>query len=103
MLHQFQKTYECDVNSNNTTIYNSYKISHIDEMKMILDYIRKKFPESSINKRSNFSLINEWRTHNLLYNFGIYKDKTKHVDLNIDNSIWFNIGYFIGSILYFRI
>lgn len=103
MLHQFQKIYECNVGANNTTIYGSYKIHHIDEMKMILNYIRKKFPESSINKRSNFSMINEWRSRNLLYALGIHPDRTKHVDLNTNNSIWMKIGYFIGSMIYFKI
>ena len=87
----------------NTTIYDSYKIHSIKEMKFILNRIKEQFPNSSINKRSNFSLINEWRTHNLLHGLGVYKSRTKDVDLNTDNSIWMKIGYFIGSLIYFRI
>lgn len=102
MLYIFQKTYECNTGSNNTTIYNSYKVTHIDEMGYIIDNIRKQYPLSSVNKRTKFSLINEWRAHNLLHTLGLYKDRTEHVDLNMGNNILYNIGYFIGSLLYLR-
>lgn len=84
----------------NTTIYDSYKIHSIDEMKFILNRIKEQFPNSSINKRSIFSLINEWRTHNLLHRLGVYKSRTKDVDLDINQPIIFKIGYFIGSLFY---
>lgn len=100
MLHQIIKTYICNVGETNTTIYDSYKIHSIDEMKFILNRIKEQFPNSSINKRSIFSLINEWRTHNLLHRLGVYKSRTKDVDLDINQPIIFKIGYFIGSLFY---
>lgn len=100
MFYQIIKTYSCNVGETNTTIYDSYKMHSIEEMKFILNHIKEQFPNSSINKRSNFSLINEWRTHNLLHGLGVYKSRTKDVDLNINQSIIFKVGYFIGSLFY---
>ena len=46
-----------------------------------------------------YSLINEWRSHNLLYDLHIYRDRTKDVDLN-NETIIKRICYSILSVLY---
>lgn len=91
------------VESFNTRIYNSYQISKISDMKKILLYIREKYsiPSLSHNQRSLFGMICEWRAHNLLYKLGIAKERTKHVDLNLGNTLPMKCGYFFLSILYF--
>lgn len=91
------------VETNNTQILNSYKIKSIKDMKSVLLYIRKQYPLSVFahNQRSMFSLINEWRAHNLLYKLGIAKERTKHVDLNLGNTSLMDLGYFLLSIFYF--
>lgn len=86
----------------NTTIWSSDTIKHIRDMKSIINYIRKCDETSSLHKRSEFGLICEWRTHNLLSDLNIFKYRTKDVDLNANQSIVFKIGYFIGSLFYFH-
>lgn len=87
----------------NTRIYNSYQIKKIKDMKNILLYIREKYPTQvlSHNQRSLFGMINEWRAHNLLYKLGIARERTKHVDLNLGDTIPRRVGYFFLSLLYF--
>lgn len=46
--------------------------------------------------------MNEWRAHNLLYSMGIEKERTRSVDLSINESWYKKIGYFILSLFYFR-
>lgn len=52
-------------------------------MKSIIYCIKNETSdEYAINKRSTFNMIHEWRTHNLLYSFGLLKNRTKDTDLN---------------------
>lgn len=52
-------------------------------------------------KRSDFSLMTEWYCHNFLYRLGIFRSRTKDVDLNHPQKIWEKVVYPIfGSIAY---
>lgn len=88
---------------NDTQILNSYKIKKIKDMKSIIKYIRKKYPSYVLvhNQRSLFSLINEWRAHNLLFKLNIAPNRTKDVDFTLTDSFLMKLGYFFLSILYF--
>lgn len=90
-------------NNNNIHIHNSYNIKKIRDMKHYINDIRNSDDGTcEVLNRSNFSLINEWRSHNLLYALGIFRTHTKDVDLESNPSIFFTIGYTILSFLYFR-
>ena len=60
-MYSVQSTYD------NINIKNSYQIKTIHDMKKVLDAIRDKNLSRIVYLRSNFSMINEWRAHNLLY------------------------------------
>lgn len=99
------KDFILKVNSseNNTTIFDSYKVSKSSDMKSIIKGIRTKAPKNyAINKRSIFGMINEWRVHNLLYSFGIKRDRTKDVDLDTEQPWYMKVAYFILSTFYFN-
>lgn len=82
-------------------IQGSYKVKTISEMEYIIETLRVKYPSCEVLKRSNNSLINEWRTRNLLYSLGLFKNHTKDVDLNIIP--WYaNVIYTLLSPLYFH-
>ena len=69
-------------------------------MKSIINSIRQKCDNSNIiHKRSMYSLINEWRSHNLLYDLHIQRDRTKDVNLNNETLIR-RICYSVLSVLY---
>lgn len=97
------KTVTADISPNNISIHDSYKITSREDMDNILQYIRycteiSEYPV--IKYTNNKQLIREWCTHNLLYDFGILKERTKTVDLDYPQKWYFKLGYFIGSLLY---
>ena len=94
------KNYNINWSTNNIHIEDSYKYVHIKDMKEVLMYIKSQNPTWP---RSMFGMINEWRAHNFLYNIGIYKDRTRSVDLESNIKWYLNIGYFCLSLLYWHI
>lgn len=80
------------INDDNIHMIDSYKISKY-EFKDILNRMRSKFTNNVLKNRSNYSLICEWSIHNLLYNFNIYKSRTKDTDLNHPQPLYIKIIY----------
>lgn len=70
---------ECD----DIKIFSSSEIkdfkSKVYIIKIILDY-NSKYPSNTNWQRSESSLLNEWYVHNILYDFGLYQERTKDVD-----------------------
>lgn len=91
--------YKCFVSETCIRIENSYMCKNIDEMYNILNYLKGLFPDSLVFKRSLKSLIREWKSHNFLYKMGLYKSRTKDVDLDYPQQWYHRLGYFILSIL----
>ena len=90
------------LNTNNTSITDSYRIRGINDMVNVLKKIRNTCDDSyAIHKRSIFGMVNEWRVHNLLYFLHIKRRKTGTVDLNVNQSIWVKIAYTLLSVFYF--
>lgn len=91
---------ECS--QSNTKIIDSYKVKNKWDMKFILYQIRDRVTkDKAIHNRSISSMVNEWSVHNLLYSLGIQKDRTKDVDLNINQPWYIKVGYFLLSPIYF--
>lgn len=71
------------LSEDNTSIIDSYQVKSIVDMEEILRLLKAEgTAEMAINKRNIFSMIYEWRAHNLLYALGIEKARTGSVDLN---------------------
>lgn len=89
---------------NNTHIQNSYLIKSTKDMRNILKAIQSEIGDDdyAIFKRSICSMIHEWRVHNLLYSLGIEQDRTKSVDLDINQPWYMKVSYPILSIFYFH-
>ena len=86
---------------NNTTIFDSYRVKNLQDMNILIYCIKVKTSEKyAINKRSVSSMVNEWRVHNLLYSLGVLRNRTKDVDLNIDQSWYMKILYLVLSPFY---
>ena len=92
------------VSKNNIHIEDSYKVNTTKDMQIVLNDIRANhsLEESDVLKRTDKSLIKEWRVHNVLYNLHLFREHTKDVDLNYPQSktieIAYSIAYFIVSI-----
>ncbi len=90
------------VNKNNIHIEDSYNIYKKSEMLSIINEIRSRYSEDECLplKRTNKSLLNEWCTHNLLYDLHILRSHTADVDLDYHQKWYLGIGYFIFGNLY---
>ena len=92
------------VSKSNIHIEDSYKVNRKDDMQIVLNDIRAthSLEESDVLKRTDSSLIKEWRVHNVLYNLHLFREHTKDVDLDYPQSkiieIAYSVAYFIVSI-----
>ena len=92
------------VSKSNIHIEDSYKVNRKDDMQIVLNDIRANhsLEESDVLKRTDSSLIKEWRVHNVLYNLHLFREHTKDVDLDYPQSkiieIAYSVAYFIVSI-----
>lgn len=94
-------SWRCNVSDNNIQIVDSWIIKDKSKMTEILGQLRNDYPNNKVlNSRSNESLIREWKGHNLLYKFNILPSHTKDVDLDINRNAFYDIGYFLMSIVY---
>lgn len=60
-----------------------------------LTTIQNAYPTSDVWKRSKGSLYREWSTHNMLYALGMWKGRTKAVDLNYPQKWYMKVAYCI--------
>lgn len=96
-------TLKVHISEDCTTIYDSYQVKIPLDMKSIIYHIKKKASEEmAINKRNTFSMIGEWRTHNLLYALGIMRSRTGSVDLNTNQPWYIKVLYAVISPFYFN-
>lgn len=86
----------------NTCIQDSYKVKSIDDMKGVLWLIRSEIEDNNmaIHKRGIWSMIHEWRVHNLLYSLGIEKNRTMSVDLETNQHWYLRLAYKVLSLFY---
>lgn len=89
-----------NLSEGNLQIENSYLIKSSDDMRKILTQISLANDTEYVCPRTTKSMIREWKSHNLLYYLGLFKERTKHVDLNFKSKWYENVGYFIISLLY---
>lgn len=93
---------EITISPNNTHIKDSYLVKSRKDMKNILTQISlPNFSSYACDKRSIKGMVREWCAHNLLYNMGLYKTRTKDVDLEYPQKWYCKVGYFILSLIYF--
>lgn len=82
---------------NNVHIENSCNVKK-KYFESTLTWIQEKHPDLGVWKRSIKSLKREWATHNFLYSIGLWKNRTKDVDLNYPNK-WSWLYNIVGSIV----
>lgn len=106
------KNYPCgtiSLGTSVTRIPNSYRIKSIQDMEDIINRSREEVNKSpayshtfAINKRTTAGMIIEWRAHNMLYELHIKRNRTRTVDLDINEPWYRKVGYLILSTLYLR-
>ena len=90
------------VSKNNIHIENSCEVNTKEDMQIVLTDIRADYSleESDVLKRTDSSLIKEWRVHNVLYNLHLFRTHTKDVDLNYPQNKIVEIAYYIIGAFY---
>ena len=90
------------ITHNNIHITDSYKLNK----KQIYQFLKElrlderySMQDTPLDHRSDKSLVREWITHNNLYKLGLFKSRTKDVDLNYPQKRYMKVIYFIGSII----
>lgn len=88
-------------NDYHVKIVDSYKVHKIVEMKDIIQRTLNLVPTNkTLKERSMISLISEWRAHNLLYELGIAKSRTKDINFKRNFIFILAIGYAFLSLFY---
>ena len=101
-------TYSLQVTINvealNIHITNSYQVTNSKDIEQIIDMIMNKscykYLAAAGYTRTKESLIREWKAHNVLYRWGVAKERTGSVDLNQNENIFRRITYFFLSWFY---
>lgn len=78
------------------------KDCHIYSKKQMRTYLtlrRKDTKSEVLLHRSDFSIINEWCFHSLLYRLGIAKERTRDCDLDWPQKWIFRTVYTVGGLI----
>ena len=77
------------VTPTNTHILDSCKVKSKEDIRQYLQAVRDEAsPEMAVCQRDLESMVREWRSHNLFYNFHVFRSRTKDVDLELKQTGW---------------
>ena len=94
---------DIDITTHNIHIEYSYLIQTKSEMRLILNDLKNQLYIASItmstpfNNRSIKSMVNEWVSHNNLYQLGYKVEQTGSVDLNYPQPWYVKLAYWFLS------
>ena len=92
------ESFEVVVSDNNIRIENGYLVPCKD-FEFVLNCIRENEPNEVTANGSNYSLSCEWAVHNALYRLGLFRSRTKDVDMEYPCRLeWLYIV--LGCIIY---
>lgn len=74
-----------EAKNENFHLEDSYKIKDDNIKRKVVHALVTLYPE--YNRRSEESLVTEWKAHNILYEMHIKTDRTKDADLNMNESL----------------
>ena len=90
------------VTPTNTHINDSCKVKSKEDMRQYLQAVRDEAsPEMAVCQRDLESMVREWRSHNLFYNFHVFRSRTKDVDLELKQAWWRELFCRAVSFFYF--
>ena len=77
------------VTPTNTHILDSCTVKSKEDIRQYLQAVRDEAsPEMAVCQRDLESMVREWRSHNLFYNFHVFRSRTKDVDLELKQPWW---------------
>lgn len=84
-------------NYSNCKVINSYKIISRKTQKILLRKILEEYPVFQASPVRSY--IREWWAHNTLFRWGVEEDRTRDVDLNINEKKFRRLCYFFLSLI----
>lgn len=91
---------EISASKNNIHINNSFKIKGRKNIMCVIKQIKEIFPNHLVSSISDSLLVNEWACHNMCYRLGIYKERTRDVDLDYGKPWYISMLYNIIGVFY---
>ena len=82
------------ISENSIKLINSCLVHKVDFEKE-LNKIKNLHPNLPLWNRSVSSLRREWATHNILYDLGLFMERTTDVDLNFKHKWYVSLAYWI--------
>ena len=90
------------ISPTNTHILDSYLIRSKAAIRAYLQALREQSaPEMAVNCRDLESQVREWRSHNLFYILHIFRNRTKDVDLELQQTWYRELFCRVVSFFYF--
>ena len=90
------------VTPTNTHILDSCKVKSKEDIRQYLQAVRDEAsPEMAVCQRDLESMVREWRSHNLFYNFHVFRSRTKDVDLELKQTWLRELFCRVVSFFYF--
>ena len=90
------------VTETNTHIKDSCLVKSKEDIRQYLQAVRDEAsPEMAVCQRDLESMVREWRSHNLFYNFHVFRSRTKDVDLELKQAWWRELFCRAVSFFYF--
>jgi len=78
-------------------IINSYQVTKRSRIKEILYVFKLEHSDIKFNRDINL-LVKEWIVHNRLYKLGLFRNRTKDVDLEYQQKWYLKVIYWILGI-----
>lgn len=87
---------EIEYSPHNTKVINSYLLTTKKAIKEEVEWIKEnRIARCYVVSRTTNSYVREWKGHNRLYKWGIFRSHTKDVDLDENMSLFWEVIWFI--------
>lgn len=85
---------EYDVSATNIHVHNSYTVTNDEAKKAFIKHLLETV-EGLAEKRSEKSLLNEWKAHNIFYQHGWWQDHTADVDFEFKQKWFYKLAWWL--------
>ena len=85
---------EVTITEGNIHVHNSYLVTDDDKKRDLIHDLLENVAGLK-EHRTEKSMLNEWKAHNIFYQHGWFKDHTADVDFEFKQKWYYKIGYWL--------